>query len=76
MNPNPAIYRASVNCHNSFILQANHARDLVLQDELAELAATREKIGAYKELAIFTENAVIKQMKYAFQLKHDHSTMH
>lgn len=63
MNPEPSVYRASVNCHNSFILQDNHARDLVLQDELAELAATREKIVAYKEIALFTENAVIKSMK-------------
>jgi hypothetical protein len=64
MNPEPSVHRASINCHNSFILQQNHKRDLVLQDELAELAATREKIVAYKEIALFTENAVIKSLKF------------
>ena len=44
LDPLPS--RISSNCHNSFVLQTNHKRDQVLQDELAEL---EEQPGVAKE---------------------------
>ena len=64
MNPNPEIKRATINCHNSLVLQENHARDMVLQDELAELADARERSARFTELADWTENEIVKSQRF------------
>lgn len=64
LNPNPEIRRATINCHNSLVLQENHARDMVLQNELAELADARERSARYTELADWTENEIVKSQRF------------
>ena len=41
----PDVASASTNCQNSMVMHTNYLSDLVLQDELSELAQVREEIG-------------------------------